>query len=157
MIQIDQKEHAQFTRKGDDLYMNCEIDLLTALAGGKFHITHLDSRTLIVSIVPGEIIRPSDVKCIQNEGMPGYKRPFDKGSLYVSFKINFPANGSLSPKDLQTLETCLTRDPMPMISGETEDVVLSNVDPIKQKRQQEEQEMDDEDGHGQPGVQCAQQ
>jgi DnaJ-class molecular chaperone len=34
------------------------IDLLTALAGGQFTIKHLDDRVLLVTIIPGEIIKP---------------------------------------------------------------------------------------------------
>lgn len=55
---IEQKPHARFERKGDDLYYNAEIDLLTALAGGQIAIEHLDERWLTVSILPGEVISP---------------------------------------------------------------------------------------------------
>ena len=36
---------------------------------------------------PGDIIKPSDWKCIQDEGMPVHGRPFEKGNLYVHFKV----------------------------------------------------------------------
>ena len=36
---------------------------------------------------PGEIIKPGDWKCIQDEGMPVHGRPFEKGNLYVHFKV----------------------------------------------------------------------
>ena len=71
-IQIEQKPHDRFKRKGSDLYYTAEIDLLTALAGGKFAITHLDDRVLVVEIIPGEVIKPGDVKSVNGEGMPGY-------------------------------------------------------------------------------------
>jgi DnaJ family protein A protein 2 len=58
IIVLEEKEHPRFKRKGDDLYMEQNVDLLTALAGGKFAIEHLDDRHLVVDIVPGEIIKP---------------------------------------------------------------------------------------------------
>lgn len=59
VISVEEKQHPRFQRKGDDLYCEAEIDLLTALGGGEFAIEHLDERTLHVVIVPGEVIKPS--------------------------------------------------------------------------------------------------
>ncbi|KAJ2987759.1 Type I HSP40 co-chaperone, partial [Globomyces sp. JEL0801] len=55
VIVIEEKEHSRFKRKGDDLYIDIKIDLLTALAGGQFAIPHLDDRTLLISILPGTV------------------------------------------------------------------------------------------------------
>ena len=55
-FEIEQKPHARFQRKGDDLYYHSEIDLLTALAGGAMYIEHLDERWLTVDIMAGEVI-----------------------------------------------------------------------------------------------------
>lgn len=57
-FEIEQKPHARFQRKGDDLFYQAEIDLLTALAGGAIYIEHLDERWLTVEIKPGEVISP---------------------------------------------------------------------------------------------------
>jgi DnaJ-class molecular chaperone len=54
---VEEKPNDRFERKGDDLLYNAKIDLLTALAGGQFAITHLDGRVLIVNILPGEAIK----------------------------------------------------------------------------------------------------
>lgn len=59
VISVEEKQHERFQRKGDDLYCEAEVDLLTALGGGEFAIEHLDERTLHVVIVPGEVIKPS--------------------------------------------------------------------------------------------------
>jgi DnaJ family protein A protein 2 len=59
VFEIDQKPHARFQRKDDDLFYMAEIDLLTALAGGRLNIEHLDERWLTIDIVPGEVIAPS--------------------------------------------------------------------------------------------------
>ena len=57
-FEIEQKPHARFQRKGDDLFYQADIDLLTALAGGAIYVEHLDDRWLTVEILPGEIISP---------------------------------------------------------------------------------------------------
>jgi len=59
-FEIEQKPHARFQRKGDDLFYRAEIDLLTALAGGAIYVEHLDDRWLTVEIMPGEIIAPGE-------------------------------------------------------------------------------------------------
>lgn len=72
VIVIEEKPHPEFKRTGQDLYYEAKIDLVTALCGGVFNITHLDERVLSVSILPGEVITPGTSKAISNEGMPGY-------------------------------------------------------------------------------------
>lgn len=56
VFQIEQKPHARFERRDDDLLYRAEIDLVTALAGGTIFIEHLDERWLSVEILPGEAI-----------------------------------------------------------------------------------------------------
>jgi DnaJ homolog subfamily A member 2 len=70
IIVLEEKPHDRFKRKGDDLYIDIKIDLLTALAGGRVTINHLDDRVLNVTIIPGEMIEPGSIKCISHEGMP---------------------------------------------------------------------------------------
>jgi len=70
VIVIEEKEHPRFKRKGADLFYQASIELLTALAGGKFAIEHLDGRALVVTINPGEVIKPGETKCIPLHGMP---------------------------------------------------------------------------------------
>jgi DnaJ homolog subfamily A member 2 len=58
VFEIEQKPHARFQRRDDDLSYHAEIDLLTALGGGQIAIEHLDERWLTVDILPGEVISP---------------------------------------------------------------------------------------------------
>lgn len=58
VFEIEQKPHARFQRKGDDLFYHADVDLLTALAGGAIYVEHLDDRWLTVEINPGEVISP---------------------------------------------------------------------------------------------------
>lgn len=59
VIVIEEKPHDRFKRKDNHLLTRVEVDLLTALAGGKFAIKHLDERVLIVNIQPGEVLQHS--------------------------------------------------------------------------------------------------
>ena len=76
IIILDEKDHPRFKRKENDLYTNVQIDLITALSGGKFSVEHLDDRVLLVDIQPGTVIKPGDVKCIREEGMPSTSPSF---------------------------------------------------------------------------------
>lgn len=58
IFEIEQKPHPRFTRKDDDLLFNCDIELVTALAGGTIFVEHLDDRWLSIDVLPGEAIAP---------------------------------------------------------------------------------------------------
>ena len=53
------KDHSQFKRKGDDLFLEHSLTLTEALCGFQFSLTHLDGRQLLIRSAPGEIITPS--------------------------------------------------------------------------------------------------
>ncbi len=158
IIVIEEKEHPKFKRKGADLHYQASIDLLTALAGGQLVIPHLDDRSLLVNILPGEVIKPGETKVITGEGMPMHKRPYDKGNMYVTFDIQFPPPNWTDASKLALLEQALPpRTPLATVIGETEEVVLAPVDPMQQSRSNVDH-MDEDDEHQQgPSVQCAQQ
>jgi DnaJ family protein A protein 2 len=61
VIVVEEKAHPRFKRDGNNLYVEIEVDLLTALAGGAFAIQHLDDRALMVSIHAGEVIKNSEL------------------------------------------------------------------------------------------------
>ncbi|OLY84070.1 Mitochondrial protein import protein MAS5 [Smittium mucronatum] len=162
VIVIEEKPHDRFKRREDDLIYNAKINLITALAGGNIHILHLDNRVLNVEILPGEIIKPGEMKIVSGEGMPSF-RHHNKGDLYINFEIVFPENNWTSEEGLAALREVL---PAPIAVPPTpsgcvlEDVVLSTLDPNQDKYSNRDNRMDedDDDGHGGPaGVQCAQQ
>jgi len=110
---IQQKPHALYKRHGADLLIRKDIGLVEALTGFKFIVPTLDGRKLSVSAKPGQIIRPEVrsgvpyVMCINEEGMPKYGNPFDKGRLFVLFHIAFPKDGSLSSQAVAQLRKAL--------------------------------------------------
>ncbi|KAI5289886.1 Type I HSP40 co-chaperone [Ascosphaera acerosa] len=167
VFEIDQKPHDRFQRKGDDLFYQADIDLLTALAGGQIHIEHLDDRWLTVNIKPGEPITPGVIKAIPGQGMPTF-RHHNFGNLYIHFNVRFPASEEL--QNLPLLEQVLparAAGPTPPADAMVEDFELTEVDADAREQArahghapgQGGMEDDDEDGMhpGAERVQCASQ
>lgn len=84
--------------QGNDLLMEKEITLRDALCGCEFYVEHLDKRFLHVKTQPGEVLEPEAVRCIPDEGMPTHKRIFDKGGLYIRFKVRYALLGQFVSK-----------------------------------------------------------
>ncbi|XP_077997266.1 dnaJ homolog subfamily B member 11-like [Glandiceps talaboti] len=101
---IVQAKHPLFERKGDDLYTNVTISLRDALVGFDMEITHLDGHKVHVQrdkvTWPGARIRK------KNEGMPNYDNNNIKGTLYITFDVDFP-KGEFSEEDKKDLEKLL--------------------------------------------------
>mmetsp|Transcript_114724 Transcript_114724/g.370920 ORF Transcript_114724/g.370920 Transcript_114724/m.370920 type:complete len:523 (+) Transcript_114724:56-1624(+) len=55
---LKQQEHADFKRKGADLFIERRISLVEALCGFEIELTHLDGRKLLIKSSPGEIVKP---------------------------------------------------------------------------------------------------
>eukprot|EP00004_Rigifila_ramosa_P008549 TRINITY_DN197_c0_g1_i1.p1 TRINITY_DN197_c0_g1~~TRINITY_DN197_c0_g1_i1.p1 ORF type:complete len:446 (-),score=104.08 TRINITY_DN197_c0_g1_i1:37-1296(-) len=172
VLVIQVKEHEIFKRSGSDLIMEKKISLLESLTGFEFIITHLDGRKLLIrhgvgnakqpAKGPVEVIKPGTIKGIKDEGMPTYKRPFDKGVLFIKFTVEFPE--TTDAKLIKDLRALL---PPPAAAkfnpNEIEEVALTNIDvqqraeeQARQRRQGEAYE-EDEDRGGGGGVQCASQ
>ncbi|KAJ1822320.1 Type I HSP40 co-chaperone [Coemansia sp. S610] len=164
VIVIEEKEHSRFKRRGDDLFYEAEIDLITALAGGNLHIQHLDDRVLDVAILPGESIKPGEMKMLDGQGMPSHRHQ-NMGNMFIKFNVRFPEPNWTTEEDIKKLEAILpARKPAPALPKgvNTEEVVLSSVDVHHQKSMNSngddamDEDYEDAHQHG-PGVQCAQQ
>lgn len=105
IVQIHEKPHKQFKRKGADLFMEKEISLLDALTGLEFVITHLDGRKIRVKNNKGEVIKPDDIKTVEGLGMPLHKRSYQHGNLFIHFKIKFP--NSMETKSIGLIQEAL--------------------------------------------------
>jgi len=55
---LKQQEHAEFKRKGADLFLERKISLVEALCGFEMEVNHLDGRKLLVKTQPGDIVKP---------------------------------------------------------------------------------------------------
>ena len=62
--------------------------------------------------------------------MPTYKNPFEKGRLFISFHVDFPANNFATPEALLALEKLLPPRPaQAAIPIDAEETVLQEYDP----------------------------
>ncbi|KAK7112279.1 dnaJ homolog subfamily B member 11-like [Littorina saxatilis] len=104
---IRQVKHPRFERKGDDLYANVTVSLQDALIGFEMDIAHLDGHK--VHIVRDKITWPGARMRKANEGMPNYENNNFKGSLFITFDIDFP-KGSLTEEDKEGLKAILKQD-----------------------------------------------
>ncbi|KAI3421957.1 DnaJ sub A member 2 [Globodera pallida] len=131
VLVIKTKPHEQFERKGDDLFMKKTISLADALCGFTTAIKHLDGRQLVLTTMPGEIIKPESIRSAMQEGMPK-PNSADRGNLYVIFDVKFPKKHFLDSEDkynkLLSLLPPRPDPPMEMTNGEVEEVTLAEFD-----------------------------
>jgi DnaJ homolog subfamily A member 2 len=106
IVIIEEKEHEIFKRKKADLIMTKKISLKEALTGYCFSINHFEGEKVIQSS-PGDIIKPGDIRTVEELGMPLMRTPYQHGNLFIYFEVEFPAPGSLSPSDKNTLKKIL--------------------------------------------------
>jgi DnaJ family protein A protein 2 len=161
IIELDETPHPIFKRKGNDLFYDAKIDLVTALAGGQFAIPHLDERILLVFVLPGEVIQPGMIKMIPHEGMPAY-RHHNHGNLFVKFAINFLTKNWTHPENIAKLNTILPVRPTltNFDIRRVDDVVLMDAGASESSSSQGEYAHDvDSDSNGAGGLSgswCAQ-
>ncbi|AWP05568.1 putative dnaJ -like subfamily A member 1 [Scophthalmus maximus] len=159
IIVLDLREHPRFTRRGEDLTMSMELQLVEALCGFKKPVLTMDNRTLLITSHPGELIKPGDTKCVLSEGMPMYRRPFEKGRLIIHFSVVFPQANFLPEHKLKALERYFPEkmdaeqqdrmDDDLYIYADLEDCDLEN-----RKRNHQYYYMDEDDYASTGGVQC---
>merc|ERR1719198_324742 len=143
---VQEKAHSWFKRKGADLLMSKEINLCESLCGTKFIVKQLDGRELLISTEPGKVIKPGEIMCVEDEGMP--------------------YEGTLTPQQMQVLESVLP--PRPEQPEDDDDELelctLTEVDKSQfgksgasSGRNAYDDDDDDEMGGDGQRVQCAQQ
>lgn len=87
-LKIQIEKHPYFERKQNDLYYNLNIDLYTAVLGGKKEITTLDGKRINITI-PKETDNGKILK-IRNMGMN--RANDERGDLYIKINIQLPKN-----------------------------------------------------------------
>lgn len=158
IIVLEEQEDKIFKRDGIDLHFKLEIELVESLCGFKRPIQTLDNRQLVIESIPGEIIKPDDIRVVMNEGMPLPRSPFEKGRLLIHFTVNFPQDQYLKPAELKRLEKLLPSPPHVSISEDYEEVMLVHYDADKHSQRRGGSEAyDEEEQDGHQRVQCATQ
>lgn len=149
--------HKSYQRDGNNLIMKKKITLSDALTGAAFKIETLDKRSLFVKTKKGLVIKPGQVMAIAKEGLPVWKQPFEKGTLYIQFEIEFPKKIPESAQE--KLEKILPPKEKVVKSKDMEEVSLTDAvfETNEKKGRGEAYDDDDHEGGGQGGIQCGQQ
>lgn len=109
VIVVEEIEHVLYKRSKQDLVVTMPLQLVESLCGFQKVFKTLDNRELVVTNLPGEVVKHDSFKCILGEGMPQYKNPFEKGRLIIQFQIVFPEK--IPQTIVADLEKCLPPRP----------------------------------------------
>lgn len=88
-------QHPFYEIKDSDLYYNLDIDLYTAVLGGKEYIRTLDGKTISINIPEGT--DSGSILRLKNLGM---KKDLGRGDLFVRINVTVPKNLSEEEKQL---------------------------------------------------------
>ncbi len=84
-------------REGNDIYMNADLDLYTAVLGGEITLTTLSGQVKLK--VKPETQNGTKVR-LKGKGFPVYKKDGEFGDLYVTFNVKIPTNLTEKQKEL---------------------------------------------------------
>jgi curved DNA-binding protein len=96
-ITFNISNEAKMKRAGNDLFMNTDIDLYTAVLGGETTIDTLSGK-LKLKVNPGTQ-NGTQVR-LKGKGFPVYKKEGQFGDLYVIFNVILPVNLTEKQKEL---------------------------------------------------------
>jgi len=88
-----------FKRLGDDLYLNKEIDLYTAILGGEAMVDTLSGKVKLK--VPEGTQNGTKIR-LKGKGFPVYKKEGEFGNLFVTYTIQIPVHLTDKQKELFT-------------------------------------------------------
>jgi len=94
---VDVEPDARFERQGDDLQVEVQTDVYTALLGGEVTVpTPAGNVTLTVpgGSQPGQTFR------LKGRGMPRLRTPSASGDLYARLRVTLPTQLTAEEKDL---------------------------------------------------------
>ncbi|MBN8822821.1 MULTISPECIES: J domain-containing protein [unclassified Spirosoma] len=90
-------EDPRYKRKGNDLYINEEIDLYTALLGGERVVDTMGGKVKLT--VKPETQNGTKVR-LKGKGFPVYKQDGNFGDLYITWQVKLPTNLTDQQKEL---------------------------------------------------------
>lgn len=95
-ITIDVKPHDRFSREGNDLFVDEQIPLSTAILGGQIEIETID-KPVKLKVKAGT--QPNTLIRLRSEGVP-YLRAKGKGDLYIRLKVEIPTKINSRQREL---------------------------------------------------------
>lgn len=88
-------QHPFYEIKDDELFYNLDVDLYTAVLGGKEKIKTLDGKTISINIPEGT----ESEKILRLKGL-GLNKNYGRGDLFVNIHVTVPKNLSREEKEL---------------------------------------------------------
>jgi curved DNA-binding protein len=86
-----------YERIGDDLYVEVDLDLYSAVLGGERRV-QTPAGDVMLTIPPGS--QPAQTLRLQGRGMPKLRNPTQHGDLYARLQVELPKNLSRREKEL---------------------------------------------------------
>ncbi|GGE53195.1 curved DNA-binding protein [Pedobacter psychrotolerans] len=96
-IKFNISEDPKFKRKGNDIYIQEEIDLYTAVLGGEKIVETLNGK---VKLKIPEGTQPDSTLRLKGKGFPVYKKADQFGDLYIKWQVKLPTNLNQEQKEL---------------------------------------------------------
>lgn len=90
-------DDSRYKRKGNDLYVDEEIDLYTAILGGERIVETMDGKVKLT--VKPETQAGTKVR-LKGKGFPIYKQEGAFGDLYITWQVKLPTNLTDEQKEL---------------------------------------------------------
>ncbi len=101
-LRIRLAPHAQFDRKGSDLYTRVAVPLTTAVLGGEVEVPTLSGKSLRLKVPTttqsGQVFR------LKGHGMPVVGKPDERGDLYATADVQLPRQ--LTPEERTHSRRC---------------------------------------------------
>lgn len=161
IIHICERPHEFLVRKNNDLFMEMEVDLRTALMGGEIYVSDfvVEGDTLAITVDPSDgPIQPGVPKLVRGCGMPinpatqggeleqnlnevDFLRDaafdlskYSRGNLFINFSVKMPEMGELTMEDQQVLMRVLGGGMAAPVGNVTATGTLSTIDMGNKRR-----------------------
>ncbi|MBB2148858.1 DnaJ C-terminal domain-containing protein [Pedobacter gandavensis] len=96
-LTINVKEDPIFKRLHNDLYLQQDIDLYTAVLGGEVMVETLDGKVKLK--IPAGTQNGTKVR-LKNKGFPLYKKDGEFGNLFITYNVKLPEHLTEKQKEL---------------------------------------------------------
>ena len=96
-LRVKLAPHAEFERKGRDLYVKVPVPVATSVLGGEAEVNTLAGKPVRLRIPP--LTQNGQVFRLKGYGMPAVGRPDEKGDLYARVEVQLPTELSAAERE----------------------------------------------------------